>query len=127
MLTPDEVAIKERCENATVGPWESWCRDVGNPNGDPVWDENHFLQFEIKGPRPVYGRGDFVGRDSDFIAHARTDIPTLLATIEELRETIAILGRSVNSTADMVTERNAKIAALHEALAQARNALESGV
>jgi hypothetical protein len=84
MLTPDEVAIKERCVISDKCGWESIEVSTGS-------------------------------------------LISLLATIEELRETIAILGRSVNSTADMVTERNAKIAALHEALAQARNALESGV
>ncbi len=87
--------IRRREEAATPGPWESKCRSVGNEENDPAWPETDFLQFhvhgtdgsedEVAGPKEVtWGRGDFYGRDADFIAHTREDIPWLLAEVERL-------------------------------------------
>jgi predicted metal-dependent phosphoesterase TrpH len=87
--------IRKRAEAATKGPWESKCRSVGNEGNDPAWPEKDFLQFhvrwtdgsevEVVGPKEVtWGRGDFYGRDADFIAHAREDIPWLLSELERM-------------------------------------------
>lgn len=73
MLTPENTAaIRERAEKATAGPWK--------------FEDEH----ELKGatntqiysePCADHEQND---RDKDFIAHSRTDIPALLAHVEEL-------------------------------------------
>lgn len=73
-MTHDELqAIKARAAAATPGPWS-----VNNTDPDVVLDSD----------------GRFVGRadedaDAEFIAHARTDVPALIAEVERLRELCA--------------------------------------
>ena len=71
-------AIKRRCNAATVGPWGiveldgKWV--VGIMRGglkDRVWIEDSSC-IERR-------------EDADFIAHAREDVPALLAEVERLR------------------------------------------
>lgn len=72
VMTPERLAeILERAEAATPGPWR------------------------IDGRRVVYERDGWsemvtpilhVSADATFIAHARTDVPELVAEIERLRE-----------------------------------------
>lgn len=59
--------IKARCDAATPGPWYA--------DGWAAWDdlENTFVELS-----------DF-GADAKFIAHARTDIPALVAEVERLQ------------------------------------------
>jgi hypothetical protein len=75
-------AIKRRCNAATVGPWgiveldDKWI--VGLMRGglkERVWVEDSSC-IERR-------------EDADFIAHARADVPELVAEVERLR---AILG-----------------------------------
>ena len=78
---PDFKAMRERCENATAGPW-TFTRDdrmgcayiigfLTDGNGK-AWTET----------RVVFGDCDT--HDAQFIAHARTDLPACLARIAEL-------------------------------------------
>lgn len=69
-LTDDELAaIAARAEAATPGPWQVVPRCT-----ERDWD--------IEGPEEAYYRGQFARRtDAEFIAHARADIPALLAHI----------------------------------------------
>jgi hypothetical protein len=96
MLTLDEETLKERCEKATAGLWQ--CdRRVGMIAVYAGPFRNCLATNE-----PVIARwygykeddGSWTTRledehNADFIAHARTDIPHLLATIEALREELA--------------------------------------
>lgn len=64
---------KARSDAATAGPWEE--------NGRDVWDATGDIRiFES-------GRHVLANYDADllFAAHARTDLPTALKIIEELR------------------------------------------
>ncbi|UWU87666.1 hypothetical protein N2605_14860 [Bradyrhizobium yuanmingense] len=75
-LTADEIeAIKARCEQATAGPWKSFIETRENISG------SDFIQTEGE---DIYLTGA-TEADQDFIAHARQDIPRLIAEIESLR------------------------------------------
>ncbi|SCB30862.1 hypothetical protein GA0061099_1004527 [Bradyrhizobium yuanmingense] len=75
-LTADEIeAIKARCEQATAGPWKSFIETRENISG------SDFIQTEGE---DIYLTGA-TEADQDFIAHARQDIPRLIAEIERLR------------------------------------------
>ena len=77
-ITNEELqAIKTRAEQATPGPWIAKARAV-----DGITD--YFLGAEIEGP-PDAQRGQFARKeDAEFIANARTDVPALVAEIEQL-------------------------------------------
>jgi hypothetical protein len=75
-LTCDEMeAIKARCEQATAGPWKSFIEKREKISG------SSFIQ--TKG-EDIY-LTSATDADQDFIAHARQDIPRLIAEIERLR------------------------------------------
>lgn len=83
-LQPEELkAIEARCEAATPGPWrvKSW--------GGTNQESPEPSEWTIDGPDGYRITAEDVypghGEDVYFIAHARTDIPRLLATIEEAR------------------------------------------
>ena len=68
--------IRARAENATDGPWEDWggvdANGVTRASGPITWDD--------------HGGEVFKPADAEFIAHARTDVPALLAAVEAVRE-----------------------------------------
>jgi hypothetical protein len=80
-------AVKARCEATTIAPWVSSIegRDhelggssfimTGIKKGDYIWDEKRGEDLEFDG----------TPADLDFIAHARQDIPMLIAEIERLK------------------------------------------
>jgi hypothetical protein len=80
-LTEEELAtIRRRSIGATPGPWTRFGRSSSNPDGD-----DEFLGHEIEGP-PEASRGQFARvADAEFIAHARSDVPRLLAEVDRLR------------------------------------------
>lgn len=77
MLTSDDLAaIRERAAAATEGPW-TWASHT-TADGDEwaVFDPaDHALASNRDGWAP----------DAEFIAHAREDVPALLAEVERLR------------------------------------------
>ena len=76
MKRPDIEAIKERCKKTTPGPWE-----IDNGEGYSITKViGKTLRADIVGDCAQ------VGIDAEFIAHARMDIPALLAYIEELEK-----------------------------------------
>lgn len=68
-------AIQARVDGATTGPWDdqpNWtdtARVVLNGDGEALWD----------------AVGLMADADSEFIAHAREDVPALLTEVERLR------------------------------------------
>jgi hypothetical protein len=94
-VTLDLDAIKARCEAATPGPWE-WDRDDEGLVSQSVTDTEHgeFGTILARYPRLVAtgypckegtGFPDYDGPNGRFIAHARTDVPALVAEVERLR------------------------------------------
>lgn len=76
MLSNEELnVIKERCEKATEGPWNYYHEDGVVTTSDPD---------ACYAPEIVEEVGH--GYNGEFIAHAREDIPKLLAEVERLRE-----------------------------------------
>lgn len=92
----DVDAIKARCETATVGPWVV-SKGLG-PGKVPHHDGVQSVVLRPTGTRgylpwcPVLliGDGAYISStDAEFIAHARTDIPALLAELARLQGVIA--------------------------------------
>jgi hypothetical protein len=98
MTRPDLDAIRARCDAATRGPWS--VSTLTYPNGttvvesiigvsEPQWSDYGEGEGEwytdrltlVETDAGVYGP---TMPDAQFIAYARTDIPALLAYIEEL-------------------------------------------
>ena len=74
-------AIEQRAHAATEGPWEASAHD--HAAGDvPILDRTgHYLVI-----CPDCGvRGGYERADAEFIAHARSDVPALLAEVRRLR------------------------------------------
>jgi hypothetical protein len=88
-ITDDELAaMKARIKATTPGPWTSYFEGRDHFSGDSV------IQTSTQG---IYitaddyaGGGGHFAADQDFIAHARQDMPRLIAEVERLR---ARLGR----------------------------------
>ena len=100
----DLDAIKARCEAATPGPWEVPAANVfrvlapGAPHHNPP-----------QGLCPPYpwrvvveaSQNDPSAEDVAFIAHARTDVPALVAEVERLKAYIgAILDHGMTTWSD---------------------------
>lgn len=66
--------IKERAEAATKGPWF---------HGSYLGRSSEVFSRKVREIANCHSRN---GIDSEFIAHARTDVPALLAVIEKLME-----------------------------------------
>jgi len=77
----DLDAIQARADKATPGPWKLWAMSV---LADPVGDSN--LDTAIPVADTFFRNADGRPRTNDatFIAHARTDVPALLAEVERL-------------------------------------------
>jgi hypothetical protein len=107
----DIAAIKARCETATLGRW-------------------HIHRYSVEDENSNHICGDFGhGHEENkiFIAHAREDIPGLLAEVErltrekdELREAMkgaqAITAIMVDKTKDLTRERDAAVNDITEIL-----------
>ena len=78
--------IEERANKATEAPWIAHPRSIHNSDDG---EERSGLGFDIDGPPEPQLRGQFSrGKDAVFIAHARTDIPALIAEVRRLREAL---------------------------------------
>jgi hypothetical protein len=88
--------IEARANAATMGPWHVW------DDGDvaTTWTRS----FTRRKSRETYTSEVHIancgGADANFIAHARTDIPALLAMVREHR---AVIERVQELADDMVT------------------------
>ena len=87
-ITEDELlAIKARAESTTPGPWASYVEGRDHQSGD---------SFIHTGGQDLYvsaddysGGGGHLRADLDFIAHARQDVPRLVAEVERLRKLLS--------------------------------------
>lgn len=83
----DLDAIKARVEAATPGPWKADGGEVSQHWSRPEpWQE--VVSTEVSCMSYCYGgtaRGVERDADAEFIAHARTDVPALVAEVERLR------------------------------------------
>lgn len=77
-MTLNLEAIKARCEKATAGPWYGYEERESSAEGHAV----------STGPSNLFtiGISNQDANDADFIAHARTDLPALVAEVERLRK-----------------------------------------
>lgn len=93
-MKPDIEAIRERAEKATEGPWVS-IADV-RPSVTVINPQNEYAERGYIGYGNLLFLNKYTGNmnDANFIAHARTDIPDLLAYIAEL-EAVAEAARDV--------------------------------
>lgn len=81
-LTNEELAqIRERVEKATKGPWET------STSGDGIKAGKYHIGVISKPHYFPYGLG--TKEDATFIAHAREDIPKLLAEVERLKSVVS--------------------------------------
>lgn len=102
-MTPERLAeIEARVDAATPGPWRTKTnRDFGPWHNDD-WD----VTAVSDGCR-VSGLGSRNWKDAcqnaAFIAHARTDIPDLIAEVKRLREIIGELERLTDLYYDAIS------------------------
>lgn len=99
-MTPKELKqIKARCEAASEGPWEI-CKE----DGVDIIGNNGEIILELSGKmlgctvRPY---------NFKFIAHARTDIPALIAEVERLK-------KREDDFADLLASANNDVKQLNE-------------
>ena len=78
-MTKDELdEIRARCDRAAPGPWRAWVEGRDHSSG------SSFVQTSGTDVEMSGASAD----DYDFIAHARQDVPRLLAEIHRLRALI---------------------------------------
>ncbi len=82
MTDADLKAIRERVEAATKGPWR---QEYGYNNGGMA--TGFFFIPEHSAGKSV----EMLADDAAFIAHAREDVPALLAEVDRLRAALASL------------------------------------
>ena len=91
-MTAEQLqAIKERAEYATDGPWKVVKSEESGVQIGTTWEHG-----QLKVGVPVVTTAHGVGgttiyinqNNAEFIAHAREDVPALIAEVEWLREAI---------------------------------------
>ena len=89
MTRPDLETIEARLKAATAGPWEAYtascCPDMGGVAGP-----THSVMTACVGK---FGHPAST-EDAEFIAHAREDVPALLAYVKELEARIKQVERT---------------------------------
>ena len=85
----DLEAIKARCEAATEGPWEF--ADVARE----VWVSGGNIDV-VSGEDGAY----ISDADGEFIAHAREDVPALVAEVERLQKQLAVAVKDLSEYPD---------------------------
>jgi hypothetical protein len=83
MKPVDIDAIRARAEKATAGPWKN-LDDEGVEWNEPIACayDSHSRRYWSTGPE-VHSK-EQVQADSQFIAHAREDVPALLKLVDEM-------------------------------------------
>lgn len=111
-MTDEELAaIRARAEAATPGPWLADMTEIWSdsreyfswlPHDRPYLSEDH-----------PYSHSDQGNLDTEFIAHARQDIPALLAEVERLQERerklVSIVWAVAHGIHDILLPRKARL------------------
>jgi len=85
-MTDEQLAeIEARAAKATPGPWHH--DDLQTVQGGTIAQQH--LAVNVVDPRDEYGISPQGHCDADFIAHARQDIPALIAEVRSMRRAIA--------------------------------------
>jgi hypothetical protein len=83
------AAIEARVQAASPGPWRSWIEGRDHYGGDDVVStasgEFYFYVRTYLEDRPIEENRRQSTADQDFIAHARDDLPRLIAEVRRLR------------------------------------------
>lgn len=100
-VTDQELSdIEARCGRASPGPWTSIVEGRDQQGGS---------SFILTGPPGREGADmELVGAtddEQDFIAHARQDIPRLLAEVARQRQSFPITSRKMETRMDRVTDQ----------------------
>lgn len=111
-------AIKERCENATKGPWYA---DIGNWQVESHCDDYYragVCTFSYSSRHDPNIPDSPVSEiyDGEFIAHAREDIPWLLEQLDSLRSSVELWKKRAEHMGDRGEE-------CHDAFQTAKEAL----
>ena len=93
--------IKERCEKATPGPWKA-LNIPYNGYDDPeivTKDGTYICQttYDMQSQSEKHN----VDEDMEFIAHAREDIPKLIAEVEKLKKKVKQLRKKIRKIDEM--------------------------
>lgn len=104
----DLEAIRQRVESSTPGPWLAVEGALGDPANGP--DHIRVLQAPHVDAHSALLRMDGHDQqgsdDATFIAHAREDVPALLAEVERLRDGTDLFMRvPYDHTPDCVAEK----------------------
>ena len=110
-MTPERIAeIKAREGKATPGPWVVDCNGISSKNGTQILNAGSCIPdpqtaVDYGGTvhdwkEEIYDYGVHKWDDAAFIAHARQDIPDLLAEVEWLRAENKRLERQVMQLAE---------------------------
>jgi hypothetical protein len=85
-ITDDELAaMKARVDATTPGPWRASFEGRDHFSGDSViFTGGQEVEIYISADDYKGGGGHFCA-DLDFIAHARQDVPRLIAEVQRLR------------------------------------------
>lgn len=105
-MTEQELqAIKERVEKATRGPWK-WEQDFLDCEEFYSEDEHEII---TAGCGQNVGFVHIKGNDAEFIAHAREDVPTLIAEVKRYKELFEICEKGMLKANDMLKEAHNKL------------------
>jgi hypothetical protein len=113
-MTLDLNAIRKRAEASSSGPWHTY-ENYRKNNSEIITNSRHAFVAKV-----------FTGQtDAEFIAHARQDVPALLAEVERLRvienmheEAIAEDHATKERLLDIIAEKDAEVDRLRTANAK---------
>ena len=104
--------IKGRCERATKGPWV----------GSMPANDHRFVVLDTL-DLPVCHVASI--RNTDFIAHAREDVPWLLAEVERLTTVRAARDQWIVDALNLLDELRSEYAMEHDAYSRLWDAIEA--
>ncbi|MFZ3592244.1 hypothetical protein [Streptomyces sp. BH104] len=97
-LTDEQLAeIQARTESATPGPW--WTDILPEHGGESIG-------IDAPGDNWIVPVQDLHEPDAEFVAHARTDVPTLLAEVQRLKGELAKVAEFAAKRAEYITAIN---------------------
>lgn len=134
MTEAELKAIRERWEAATAGPWEvrrgGNFTDFGMRGFNDFCEKNSHSATELKlgSTRVGFNVEADLGRsqdDAEFIAHAITDVPALLAEVERLRAAMRHAVNEMRWVPELARPcvGNTNVACLEAAIKNCRQAL----